>query len=96
MYGCYMMLFCLLFYNKYVVGSAAAAAANGGSRGVAADKSDTLCGVDLGTSKVDMAGRFADFSRRPTGATQQNAAEGAPNMRTRSGGIANGHKCHNE
>ncbi len=46
---------------QYVVGSAAAAAANGGSRGVAADKSDTLCGVDLGTSKVDMAVRGGWF-----------------------------------
>jgi len=41
---------------QYVVGGAAAAAAGVGSRGGgAADKSDTLCGVDLGTSKVDMA-----------------------------------------
>lgn len=73
MYGCYMVLFCLLFHNKYF------GAKSGPQQSrTAGDGTDKICGVDIGTSKVDMAGRFADF--KPN----------AEPMRTRSGALVNG------
>jgi len=84
MYGCYFWLFCLLFHNKYFGPGTGARARSAGER------SDKICGVDIGTSagKVDMAGRFADFNSR--------SDPSAPGIRTRSqaGSLANGVKHH--
>lgn len=92
MYGAYFLLFCLLFYNKYF----GAKQTSGQQRG----NSDKICGVDIETkvSKVDTAGRFADFNRngRSPPSSPATQAATAPAMRTRSGGLANGKHHHHD